>query len=67
MARIKRIFIMTNVASKHSTEVHPELRADWSNDRHQAIPMNSLEAKDVAMALKELGSLVNAEIVNDKL
>jgi len=43
------------------------IRIDWDNDRHQRIELTSGSPEGVAKALKEAGSLVNAERVQGEL
>lgn len=44
-----------------------ELRIDWPNDRHQAVEVRGKYPQDFAEALKEMGALINAEVVNGHL
>ena len=61
MAKLKKIWIEHDFGEKRA------IRIDWNNDRHQRIEFEDETPEAVARALKEAGSLVNAERVNGEI
>lgn len=55
MTTLKKIWIDHDFGEKRA------IRIDWKNDRHQMIVIEDDTPEAVARALKEAGSLVNAE------
>lgn len=53
-AKLTKIWINT-LSGQH------ELRAEWSNDRHQAIQLKGLDAESVEKGLIELSLLLRQE------
>lgn len=61
MAKLKKIWI------EHFVGDQPAIRIDWDNDRHQRVEIKGDSPEAVAIALKEAGSLVNAERVRGEI
>ena len=61
MAKLKKIWIEHNFGEKRA------IRIEWNNDRHQRIEIEDETPEAVVRALKEAGSLVNAERVHGEI
>ena len=45
----------------------PQLRIDWTNDRHQSIELPDTKPKSVVWALREAAGLLEQEIAEGKI
>lgn len=61
MTTLKKLWIEHEFGEKRA------IRIDWKNDRHQRIEIVDDSPEAVARALKEAGSLVNAERVKGEI
>jgi hypothetical protein len=61
MAKLQKIWI------EHHFGEERAVRIDWDNDNHQRVEIESNAPESVARALKDAGSLVEAQIAQGKI